>query len=71
MGFVAGYGENSRVLKWMCNRYDNKCEGQMSAIGVVPAPGELDLDGLTVDTKNMKDLMTVLCYFNYFLGHFI
>jgi phosphoenolpyruvate carboxykinase (GTP) len=54
-----GYGENCRVLKWMCQRYDNQCEGQMTAIGVIPAEGELDLAGLTVDPANMKELMTV------------
>ena len=58
--WFAGYGENSRVLKWMCSRYDNKCEGEMSAIGVVPAPGELDLDGLTIAPETMKELLAVL-----------
>lgn len=54
-----GYGENCRVLKWMCMRYDNKCEGKNTPIGVMPADGELDLTGLTVDAQDMKDLMVV------------
>jgi len=35
-GVVAGFGENSRVLKWMCERLDGKVEGRETPIGLLP-----------------------------------
>jgi phosphoenolpyruvate carboxykinase (GTP) len=52
-----GYGENSRVLKWMCDRVEGKAKGVETPIGIMPAPGELDLSGITVDPADMKELL--------------
>jgi phosphoenolpyruvate carboxykinase (GTP) len=41
-----GYGENSRVLKWMIERVEGTAEAIETPIGYVPAHGALDLDGL-------------------------
>lgn len=54
-----GYGENSRVLKWMVDRLENKVKGVKSPIGIIPAAGELDLTGLQMPKEQMEQLMKV------------
>ncbi|GAB4489800.1 MAG: phosphoenolpyruvate carboxykinase (GTP) [Thermodesulfovibrionales bacterium] len=54
-----GFSENSRVLKWMCERIDGKAGAQTSAIGLLPEEGGLDLAGLSLPGGNMKELMSV------------
>ena len=41
-----GYGENSRVLDWICRRLEGEADGVETPIGTVPRPEDLDLDGL-------------------------
>jgi len=41
-----GYGENSRVLDWVCRRLEGEADGVETAIGTVPRPEDLDLEGL-------------------------
>src|SRR5437763_16761454 len=41
-----GYGENSRVLAWICKRCDGEGETVETPIGLVPAEGELNVEGL-------------------------
>ena len=43
-----GFGENSRVLEWAFRRCDGAAEAVETPIGLVPAAGALDLDGLDV-----------------------
>ena len=46
-GFLwPGFGENSRVLKWVIERMDGKADAVETPIGFVPAPGGLDIEGL-------------------------
>ena len=54
-----GFGENSRVLKWIVDRLDGRVEGVRTPIGVLPAPGELDLDGLDVPQRDLDLLLSV------------
>ncbi|WP_448329956.1 phosphoenolpyruvate carboxykinase (GTP) [Streptomyces sp. DSM 41534] len=54
-----GFGENSRVLKWIVDRLDGTAEGVESPIGVLPAPGALDTDGLDLDDASLELLLTV------------
>lgn len=54
-----GFGENSRVLKWMCERVDGKADAIDTPIGKMPKEGALDLKGLKIDEADMKELMKV------------
>ncbi len=55
-----GFGENARVLKWMCERVDGKVDAIDTPIGKMPKEGDLDLSGLdSVSAEDMKELMAV------------
>ncbi len=54
-----GFGENSRVLKWMCERVEGKVGVVETAIGKLPQEGDLDLSGLDVPAEDMAELMKV------------
>ncbi|MEZ4333248.1 MAG: phosphoenolpyruvate carboxykinase (GTP) [Myxococcota bacterium] len=54
-----GYRENSRVLKWIHERCSEKISGVETAIGVLPAAGELDLSGLRLDDGALERLTRV------------
>ena len=41
-----GFGENSRVLKWMVERIEGKAAAVETPIGYVPTPDQIDLAGL-------------------------
>ncbi len=43
-----GYGDNSRVLKWIVERLAGPAEADDTPIGRVPAEGALDLNGLAI-----------------------
>lgn len=54
-----GFSDNSRVLKWMCERVEGKLGAHESPIGLLPKEGDLDLDGLDISPEDMKELMNV------------
>jgi phosphoenolpyruvate carboxykinase (GTP) len=54
-----GFSDNSRVLKWMCDRVDNKIGAKETPIGLMPNDGDLDLSGLPISAQNMQALMSV------------
>ncbi|MFF9057627.1 phosphoenolpyruvate carboxykinase (GTP) [Streptomyces sp. NPDC014882] len=54
-----GFGENSRVLKWIVERLEGRAEGVETPIGILPAPGALDTEGLDLDGKDLDFLLTV------------
>jgi phosphoenolpyruvate carboxykinase (GTP) len=54
-----GFGENSRVLKWIVQRLNGEAAGVRSPIGVLPAEGALDLDGLDLSAEDRELLLTV------------
>jgi phosphoenolpyruvate carboxykinase (GTP) len=54
-----GFGENSRVLKWAFERVDGRSGAVETAIGYLPAPGALDVDGLDVDAADLEELVSV------------
>jgi phosphoenolpyruvate carboxykinase (GTP) len=59
-GFLwPGFGENSRVLKWIVERIDGEAEAVETPIGHVPTPDSLDLDGLDLDRDALDDLLGV------------
>ncbi|HET9159324.1 MAG TPA: phosphoenolpyruvate carboxykinase (GTP), partial [Caulobacteraceae bacterium] len=41
-----GFGDNARVLKWIVDRLEGRAEASDTAIGLLPAPGSLDVSGL-------------------------
>ncbi len=54
-----GYGENSRVLKWVFERVAGTGKAVDTPIGRLPAPGSLDLAGLSVPPSAMDQVLKV------------
>ncbi len=54
-----GFGENIRVLEWIFRRCDGEGETVETPIGLVPAEGEINTEGLDVSAEEMKLLLTV------------
>ncbi len=55
-----GFGENGRVLKWIFDRCEGTAKATETPIGNLPAPGEIDLDGLDdVSKEDMEELLRV------------
>ena len=54
-----GFGENSRVLKWIVERLEGTAEGTETAIGTVPEAADLDLAGLELDPAHLAELLGV------------
>jgi len=54
-----GFGENSRVLKWIFERTENKDVAQESPIGYLPKAGALDVSGLNVTQSDMNELFHI------------
>jgi phosphoenolpyruvate carboxykinase (GTP) len=54
-----GFSDNSRVLKWMCERVDGKVGAKETSIGLLPNEGDLDLGGLDIAPENMRELLRI------------
>ncbi|HSD77473.1 MAG TPA: phosphoenolpyruvate carboxykinase (GTP), partial [Solirubrobacteraceae bacterium] len=54
-----GFGENSRVLEWIFRRCDNQGEVSDTPIGLVPAEGDLSLDGVELAPHALHHLLNV------------
>ena len=54
-----GFGENSRVLKWVFERVDGDAEAVETAVGLLPAAGALDTTGLDVSDDDLAELLAV------------
>jgi phosphoenolpyruvate carboxykinase (GTP) len=54
-----GYGENSRVLKWIFERCDNKAHAVDTPIGRLPEPGDLDTQDLDLPAASLAKLLSV------------
>ena len=54
-----GYGENSRVLKWIFERLNGKADAQKTAIGFLPATDSLDIDGLNINTSDLEAITSL------------
>lgn len=54
-----GFGENSRVLKWIVERLEGGAEGVETPIGVLPAKGSLDTEGLDLAEEDLDFLLSV------------
>lgn len=54
-----GFGENSRVLKWMFGVINQSVEKEKTAIGYLPKPSSLDLSGLSLSSEALKELLSI------------
>jgi phosphoenolpyruvate carboxykinase (GTP) len=54
-----GFGDNSRVLAWIFRRCDDEAEAVATPIGLVPAPGAIDTEGLDLSDADMAELLKV------------
>jgi phosphoenolpyruvate carboxykinase (GTP) len=59
-GFIwPGFGENSRVLEWIFRRCDDDADATETPVGLVPAPGSIDAEGLELAPERLEELLTV------------
>ncbi|SEF55207.1 phosphoenolpyruvate carboxykinase (GTP) [Thermomonospora echinospora] len=54
-----GFGENSRVLKWIVERLNGKADAVKTPIGHVPTKESLDTAGLDIDDADLETLLSV------------
>ena len=54
-----GYGENSRVLKWICQRVSDEVEPVKTVIGYLPKKEDLDVSGLDISDATVGTLLAV------------
>ncbi len=54
-----GFGENSRVIEWILDRVDGRVPAKDSPIGLLPADGALDLDGLEISDDDLAELFAI------------
>jgi phosphoenolpyruvate carboxykinase (GTP) len=53
-----GFGDNSRVVKWIIDRLDGNVDAMDTPIGRVPHPEDLDVSGLGLDPATVERLVT-------------
>jgi phosphoenolpyruvate carboxykinase (GTP) len=54
-----GFGENSRVLKWVFERVAGEAPAVDTPIGRLPASGALDVSGMAIDDADLDALLAV------------
>jgi phosphoenolpyruvate carboxykinase (GTP) len=54
-----GFGENSRVLKWIVERVSGDAGARETPIGRVPEASDLDLSGLDIDPVQVSEALAV------------
>ncbi|HUI92942.1 MAG TPA: phosphoenolpyruvate carboxykinase (GTP) [Chitinivibrionales bacterium] len=54
-----GYGDNSRVLKWIFERTEDKGKAVKTPIGILPTPDAIDTMGISVSATDMAELLKV------------
>jgi phosphoenolpyruvate carboxykinase (GTP) len=54
-----GFGENSRVLKWVAERIDGTADAVETPVGYVPTPDSLDLEGLDLSRSDVEKALAV------------
>ncbi len=52
-----GFGDNSRVLKWMCERLEGKAGAKKTPIGYLPGESDIDLRGLEIAPDDIKEVL--------------
>jgi phosphoenolpyruvate carboxykinase (GTP) len=54
-----GFGENSRVIEWIFGRCSGEDDAVETPIGLLPASGALDTNGLDIDAATLSALLAV------------
>ena len=54
-----GFGDNMRVLLWILDRCEGKVGAKETAIGYVPNPEDIDVEGLDIAPETLNELLTV------------
>ena len=54
-----GYGENSRVLKWVFERVDGKSAARSTPIGLLPQPEAIDTATMEISNDDLTALLSV------------
>ncbi|MDQ3502439.1 MAG: phosphoenolpyruvate carboxykinase (GTP) [Actinomycetota bacterium] len=54
-----GFGDNSRVLKWIVDRLDGAADAVATPIGILPTRQSLDVTGLDIGEQDMDLLLSV------------
>ena len=55
-----GFGDNLRVLEWILKRCDNEADAVETAIGYVPKPEDINLEGLKdFDEEKLASILKV------------
>jgi phosphoenolpyruvate carboxykinase (GTP) len=54
-----GFGENSRILKWIFDRTENQAAAQKTPIGYIPTLKSLDISGLNINEDTLRRLLFI------------
>ncbi len=54
-----GFGDNCRVLEWMCRRVEGSVDAQETPIGLLPRKQDLDLVNLKIADEDIAELLKV------------
>jgi Phosphoenolpyruvate carboxykinase C-terminal P-loop domain len=59
IGDHGGGRRGARVLEWIHRRCDDAISALDTPIGLLPTPGALNVDGLSIDTADLEELLRV------------
>ncbi len=54
-----GFGENSRVVEWICRRLEGSADARHTPVGLVPTPSGVNVAGLDVPAADLAELLAV------------
>ena len=54
-----GFGDNLRVLNWILDRCEGKASAKETAIGYLPNPSDINVEGLKIDEATLENLLSV------------
>ncbi|THB71846.1 MAG: phosphoenolpyruvate carboxykinase (GTP) [Gammaproteobacteria bacterium] len=54
-----GFGDNSRVLKWVFERCNDSADAVETPVGFLPTKEALDLNGLEIADKDLNELLSI------------